>query len=107
MNETRIKQLLQFSKETPNDPFIKYALALEYLDAEPLTAKNLFIELLDNFEDYIPTYFHAAHLFIDLDEIEKAKRTFEKGIKLCEKEKDLKTLAELKNAYQNFLIEFD
>ncbi len=101
----RVEYLLNLLKNDPKDAFTKYALALEYQKNDKETAGTLFEELLLEQPDYLPTYYQAAHLFIELDELEKAKEIFEEGIKRSTK--DLKNQAELRNAYQNFLFEYD
>lgn len=107
MNEERVNQLKKFLSEAPNDPFVKYALALEFIEEQPEQSEKYFRDLLDHHPDYLPAYFHAADLFVDLEEYDEAKITYEKGIELSRKQKDQKTLAELQNAYQNFLFEMD
>ena len=105
MDLNRVNQLQLFLEKTPNDPFPKYALALEFLDSDDYKANKFFSELLQHHPDYLPTYYTAAHFFIDQEKFELAKGTFEKGIELSSS--DLKTNAELRNAYQNFLIEYE
>lgn len=105
MNEERVDQLKKFLSESPDDPFVKYALALEYIESNPDKSLLLFRDLLLNHSDYLPTYYHAADLLVELAEYDEAKEVFEKGIELSKKKKDQKTLAELQNAYQNFLFE--
>lgn len=105
MNRERIELLEKYLSETPNDPFLIYGLALEYQLAEPLKCKELFLQLLNEFPDYSPTYYMAAQFFIEQQDHQKAREVFEKGINVIEKSADIKSLAELKNAYQNFLFE--
>ena len=75
MSTDRIKQLEKFYEEDPRDPFNSYALALEYLHSDPSRSRSLFETLLQNHKDYLPTYYHAARLYQDLGEKEKAIRT--------------------------------
>jgi Tfp pilus assembly protein PilF len=107
MNESRISQLKKFIEESPEDPFVKYALALEYVKIENDEAGSLFDELLADHSDYLPAYYHAAEYYAEKDEIEKARTAYEKGIELSKQQKDIKAQAELQNAYQNFLFEID
>ncbi len=103
----RIKLLLQFVEEEPNNPFNLYALALEYQNTDQNAARLYFEKLLEKHADYLPTYFHAAALFAELDELEKAQNTYQSGIKLAKQQNDQHSLRELQNAYQNFLFEYD
>ena len=105
MATDRIKQLEKFYEEDPLDPFNSYALALEYLHSDPHRSRSLFETLLENHEDYLPTYYHAARLYHDLGEKEKAIRTYEEGIALARKRNDAKTLRELQSAYDEMMFE--
>lgn len=106
-NSERLQLLKAYIEEEPQNPFNRYALALEIKDKEPLEATKLFDFLLLNHPDYLPVYFPSAHFFFELDQIEKAKGIFEAGIRLAENQNAEKTLKELRNAYQNFLFETD
>jgi len=107
MGDDRIEKLLIFLKETPQDPFLLYALATEYRTESPEKAKDYFDQLLQNNPDYLPTYYQAAHLFWEMGLIDRASEVFEKGIALAKTANETKTLAELQNAYMNFQIEED
>lgn len=99
-----MEQLLEFYQEQPDDPFNVYALALEYLKTDKVKAKEFFELLLSHHEDYIPTYYHAAKLYADLEERERAIATFEKGIRKATKANDNKAARELKSAYDEFMF---
>jgi len=101
----RIEQLKQFIAEDPNDPFPRYALALEYLHHQPELARKCFQELLEQFPHYLPGYYPAAHLFIDLGEAEEAERTFQSGLDLARKQGDRKTEGELRQAHEQWLFD--
>ncbi|MCX2745665.1 tetratricopeptide repeat protein [Mangrovivirga sp. M17] len=106
MNKQRIELLKTYIKEDSSDPFNYYALALEYLDENRTEAEEYFVKLLETFPEYLPTYYHAAHFFMDSDP-DKTSEIFEEGIKLAQIQGDLKTLAELRNAYTNWQFEQD
>ena len=107
MNQERINQLKTFLENTPNDPFVLHALGLEYKSYQPETAAKYFAQALEADSNYIGTYYHLAETYTALEQFDKAKKTYESGIAVAEKLNDQKTLAELKNAFQNFLIEND
>lgn len=104
MNSGRIEQLQKFLDEDPSDPFNWYALALEFLKSDPQKAQALFEKLLTDFEQYIPTYYPAGHLYLELGESEKAVEVFEKGIALAREQNDLKTAKELKSALDELMF---
>lgn len=105
MNKQRLAQLLEFLEEEPNDPFNKYAIAIEYLEEKPMESLKYFQELLQNHENYTGTYYHAAKLYNALGNKEEAERVFLKGIEICRSQKDHHALRELQNAYNEFLFE--
>lgn len=105
MNNERLSKLKEYLKNDPNDPFVLYAIANEYLETEPETALHYFEQLLQKQPDYLPTYYMAAQTYAQRGAKEAAESTYKKGIALAQASGDFKTLAELKNAYQNFLYE--
>jgi len=105
MNSARISLLEGYIEEEPENPFNRYALAMEYYDENPPRALALLGELCDSFPSYLPTYFKLAHLLWEEENWEKAEKTFLSGIQLAENLGETKTLAELKSAYQNFIFE--
>ncbi|MCP9770993.1 tetratricopeptide repeat protein [Lacihabitans sp. LS3-19] len=107
MQAERINFLKEQIQAEPDEAFNYYALSLEYLEKEPQKSLELFENLLIKFPDYLPTYYHAANLYFNLNILEKAKETYEKGIILAQNLKKEKTEKELKSAYQMFLDEID
>ncbi len=106
MNHSRLDQLLTYYQEHPDDPFNIYALATEYKSFDPLKARYYFEILLRDHENYVATYYHLGHLYIDLGEANKAREIFEKGIEIAAKNKDTLALRELKNAYDEFTLDY-
>ena len=106
MSKSRLEHLLNFYNEDPNDPFNIYALANEYKEIDSNKALEYFELLVNNYPDYVPTYYHLAHLYIDLEEEIKAKFTFESGIKVATEKKDQLALRELKSAYDEFTMDY-
>lgn len=102
MNNERIQQLIRFVQEEPNEPFNVYALAMEYINSQPAQAQFYFDQLLTEHPDYLPTYYHAAALYAELDERERAAELYEKGIVLARAQQNQKTLQELERAQQAF-----
>jgi len=107
MNQSRIEFLKKYISQDPDDPFNRYALAMEYYDEAPEKALELLVHLYHNKPNYIPIYYKLAHLYWELDEWDEAEEVFIKGIKLAEGQNEFKALSELKSAYQNFKFEGD
>jgi tetratricopeptide (TPR) repeat protein len=92
---TRLVQLEEFYREDPNDPFNLYALALEYQKINIEKSTELFNELLARHEDYIPAYYHAAQLYLSLNNTEHAIAILEKGIPKARAKNETKAANEL------------
>ncbi|MDZ4711752.1 MAG: tetratricopeptide repeat protein [bacterium] len=105
--KSRIEQLQEFLKDDINDSFLKYALALEYVRVkENNTARDCFLKLIKEDENYIASYYQLGKLYESLNEVEKAIEIYKKGIEIAKNIKDAKTLLELQEAY-NMLIGID
>ena len=105
MSSARLSQLLKFLEEDPYDPFNLYAVATEYRPRDPAQALIYYERLLREHPRYVPTYYHAAQLYLDREENEKAERTFRRGIQEATAQNDALALRELQNAYNEFLFE--
>ena len=105
MKNERLAKLKEFLEKEPEDPFNLYAIALEYMNIDTTKAKQYFEKLLKSHSDYLPTYYHAALLYAEFEENEKADEVFQKGVELAKSQEDDHALRELKSAYENFLFE--
>ena len=77
----RIQKLLDFLKVSPNDNFLKHALALEYIKINDTSkAKELFLEILTVNPDYIGSYYHLAALLERNGETMLAIQWYERGM---------------------------
>jgi Tfp pilus assembly protein PilF len=95
----RLEQLLEFYEEDPNDNFVRFALAQEYLKRDNTErALNLFEELVDTDPDYVGTYYHLGKLYERLGRTENAIETYDDGITVARKQQDTKNLSELQDA---------
>jgi lipoprotein NlpI len=106
-NLPRIDHLLQFVQEDPEDPFNYYALALEYQSVDNKQASLYFEKLLQDFPDYLPTYFHAAAFFTNKETQDKVRQIYEKGIELSIRQNNSHARKELENAFFNLQLEYE
>jgi tetratricopeptide (TPR) repeat protein len=96
---SRIAQLMNFLKESPDDPFLNYALATEYVGAgDDQQAESIFQDLLEKHPDYIATYYHLGKLLERKADKEGAILIYEKGIEKANKLKERHSLSELQSA---------
>ncbi|MCP1382308.1 tetratricopeptide repeat protein [Runella salmonicolor] len=106
MNNNRLAFLLQFFEEDSNDPFNAYALAMEYQQTDVTKAAEYFQLLLEQHPDYLPTYYHAAALFAELEQLDLAEQLYQKGMQLALSQQNTKTYQELQRAYRGFQDEY-
>ena len=101
MNQSRIDLLEKFISEDPSDPFNYYALALEYIQTNPVKAAELFEVVLINYPEYLPVYYTAGTFYAEQANDLKAQEILNKGIELAKRKSDFKALRELQSAIQN------
>ena len=102
MQRNRLQKLLEFIENEPNDPFLKYALATEYLNLnEPDKALNYYEDLIINHSDYVGTYYHLGKLYEALNRKNDAIKTYQDGMVVARDLKDMHSLSELQAVYNS------
>lgn len=102
MHTDRLNKLLEFLKNEPEDPFLKYALATEYLrlnDAEK--ALGYYEELVTKHKEYVGTYYHLGKLYEALNRKDDAIKTYQDGISAARAARDNHALSELQTVYNS------
>lgn len=96
---SRIDQIRQFLQDSPNDSFLRYALAQELQKQGDIeAAKEAYLWLTDNQPSYVATYYHLGKLLITQGEKEAALAWFNLGIEHAKAAKELHALSELQSA---------
>jgi len=100
MQNTRLEKLLEFFKNEPDDEFLKYALATEYLRLND-TEKALFYyeDLYNNHPKYVGNYYHLGKLYEALNRPDDALAVYEKGMLMAREARDNHALSELQAVY--------
>ena len=107
MNQ-RMKSLLSYIKQNPNDTFSKFALGLEYLNNDQMDkAQLLFEHIYESDPEYLGLYYHLADLYYQKSETELARRIYNEGIELARKQNDNHSLQELQQALQELEMDLD
>jgi tetratricopeptide (TPR) repeat protein len=88
--------LEQFVVEDPTDPFNRYALALELAKWDKLKSKEIFDQLIQANPDYVPAYYQAALVYLELSLNEAATKIIENGIVQAKKQNNQKAVSELR-----------
>jgi tetratricopeptide (TPR) repeat protein len=101
MEPSRIEVLQQTLQSTPDNAFVRYALALELSrSAEPGRAWEHFAYLLDRQPDYGATYLQAGMYLIGRERKEEACEIFKKGIEINQRQGNLHAKSELEAALE-------
>jgi Tfp pilus assembly protein PilF len=86
---TRKQQLQEMLAAEPNDPFLRYGLAMEFVsEGNDEEAVRCFYELLEIAPDYVPAYLQMAQTLMRLGRSEEASATFGRGIVTARKQGD-------------------
>lgn len=103
----RIEQLEAFLVESPQDPFLHYALTMEYLKGDDNAKTRAgFENLLSNFPDYVGSYYHFGKFLEKQGEGTKAEEVYKQGILVATKMRNHHAKSELIGAL-NMLMGMD
>jgi Tfp pilus assembly protein PilF len=87
MVEARRKQIEAMLADDPNDAFLRYGLAMEYVsEGDHETALRCFQDLLKAAPDYVPAYLQAGQALQRLDREEETRAMYRAGIAMAKKE---------------------
>ncbi len=96
---SRIDALLGFIQQKPEDPFPRYALALEYKNAGRLDeARATFDALMTVHPDYTAAYLHAGNTLLALGLRDDARGVYQRGVEACARRGDSHARGELEGA---------
>jgi len=96
---SRLEQLELLASKDPGDPFIQYAIALEYVSSHQLEqAAGILEKLMEASPDYTAGYHQAGRVYEQLDRDDEARRCYEQGIVVAERQGDAKDLDEMREA---------
>ena len=105
-NSTRIVQIKKMLEEQGDDPFLWYALAMEYIsEGNDDGARGIFEELIHRSPDYHATYYHFAKLLERKQETDQAQAMYEKGMEITKKLGEMHAYGELRSAYDELMYD--
>ncbi|MFD1256102.1 tetratricopeptide repeat protein [Mucilaginibacter terrae] len=108
MQDSRLHKLLQFLEDEPNDEFLQYALATEYLRLNDTDKALQYYEILvAGHPDYTGTYYHLGKLYETLGRKEDAIAIYQKGMLITRQKRDNHAFSELQSAYNQAAGLFD
>ena len=101
MQQSRLEKLLDFLQNEPEDEFLQYALATEYLRLnETGKALQYYEGLVKNHPDYVGTYYHLGKLYEALNRKNDAISIYEKGMDIAKQKRDNHAFSELQAVYR-------
>jgi hypothetical protein len=84
VDNTRKEQILEMLKAEPNDPELRYMLAMEFVsEGNDLDASRSFEELTAVAPNYVPAYHTGARTLVRLNHVAEAKALLERGIPIA------------------------
>lgn len=99
MSDDRIEAMKQFIEQAPDNPFPRYALAMELKGAGRLEeAADTLGHLATRAADYVATYLQWGMILEQLGREDEARKAFESGIEWAGKKGDQHALSELQGA---------
>ncbi|GAB4402734.1 MAG: hypothetical protein OHK0039_01110 [Bacteroidia bacterium] len=100
----RLDQLLAFLQQTPDDPFTRYSVAYEYMQAgDHLKAVEHFTALRAIAPDYTGLYYHLGKCLEGLDREPEARDAYRDGIARTQALGQTHARQELERALQQLL----
>jgi len=104
MSNTRLEKLLEFTKEQPDDLFLKYALAMEYQGLNDIEkAKEYFEEVIKVDKNHVAAYYQLGKIFEILDIESSAISMYEKGLENARIKNDMRSIREFNAAIDALL----
>jgi len=81
MTKTRKQQLEEMLVDEPNDAFLRYGLAMEYVSAgDDRTAAQHLLDLIGVDPAYVPAYLQGGQALLRLNRFEEARDVWQRGV---------------------------
>jgi tetratricopeptide (TPR) repeat protein len=97
--ETRRQNLMEMLKKEPDDLFLNYALAVEFVgEGKYSEAETQFLKTLQLNKDYLPCYYQLGQTAEKLNKEETALEYYNRGAELAKQQNNNKALNELNEA---------
>lgn len=98
---SRREQIESMLADSPNDTFLRYALAMELANDENESERCLELHhgLMQDETPYVPSFFMAGQQYARLDRIEEAKEVLTLGIAQAQTQGDLHAAGEMQEFF--------
>lgn len=95
---SRLEKLEQMLQTDPEDPFLHYAVAKEYVAQGQIDeGRRRLTAVIETFPDLVASYFQLAQLMAQAGENSEALRTVERGIEVAERVGDAHAAGEMRS----------
>jgi hypothetical protein len=106
MSTERLEQLKKYLAEDPADPFLHYALAMEFISLEQhAKAFENLRQLIETHPDYLPSYYQCGKEGFHLSENSIAADIVNRGIALAKIKGNRHAEAELRSLLDEYMDE--
>ncbi len=96
---SRKEQLMQMLETEPNDVFLNYALAMEFMSVSNFEAGKLQLEkTLGLNETYLPCFYQLGQLSEKLASFDEAIAYYKKGLEVAKIQNNTKAMGEINEA---------
>ena len=100
--KTRKQQIEEMLADDPNDPFLRYGLAMEYLNrGDNESAVRCFRGLIEVAPDYVPAYQQLGQVLVRLGRTQEAGEVWSRGIAAAQKVGDQHAAEEMQGFLAN------
>ena len=94
--KSRLEQIEELLAQDPDDAFLRYGLAMEYVSrGDDEQAVRCFRDLLSVAGSYVPAYLQLGQALVRLGRTGEARDTFAEGIRVARKEGDAHAAEEM------------
>lgn len=100
--KSRREMIEEMLAETPNDPELRYMLAMEYVSAgDDVGAARCFEDMIQATPNYPPAYHQAGRALQRLNRITEARALLAQGIPIAQKQGDHHAAGEMMELLQS------
>ncbi len=94
--KSRKQRLEEMLAENPDDPFLRYGVAMEHLGAgEDEQGCNLLQDIIARTPSYVPAYVQAGKALVRLQRLEEARGVYQRGIEVARGQGDEHAASEM------------
>ncbi len=98
-SKTRLENLKKYLLDDPKDSFLRYALAMELINAnESPQALEIFKELITDDPDYLASYYQYGKSLEEAGAVDESIEIYKLGLIIAEKQNNTRTVKELRQA---------